>query len=136
MFFSGDPRLTTEPRRKAWGQTELLLQPWISGSRSHHMEGDLSGALHPQQEVLFPSLNKQKNDGVGSPGAGRRDLAPGQLPGGLWGQLTTRHCLLGQEGSADVKSRICGHCAVASDILEVQTSHCRSQSPKRELEHG
>lgn len=26
MFFSGDPRLTTEPRRKARGQTELLLR--------------------------------------------------------------------------------------------------------------
>lgn len=100
------------------------------------MEGVLSGALHPQQEVLFPSLYKQKNDGEGSPGAGGRDSAPGQLPGGLWGELTTRHCLLGQEGSADVKGQICGHNVVASDILEVQISHCRSQSPKRGLENG
>ena len=83
------------------------------------MEGVLSGALHPQQKVLFPGLNKQ-NDGVGSPGAGGRDSAPGQLPGRLWGELTTRLCLLGQEGSADVKARICGHNVVASDILEVK----------------
>ena len=99
------------------------------------MEGVLSGALHPQQKVLFPGLNKQ-NDGVGSPGARGRDSAPGQLPGRLWGELTTRLCLLGQEGSADVKARICGHNVVASDILEVQTSHCRSQSSKRGLENG